>query len=80
MALTQAEFIYNDSPNISTSMRPFQIVYGMHLRGVYELRYLGRQERRSAEGEDFAISMHELQQNIKRRLHESAENINREKT
>ena len=35
LALAQAEFAYNDSPNMSTCMSPFQIVYGMHLRGVY---------------------------------------------
>ena len=39
--LAQDEFAYNDSPNKSTDMSPFQIVYGMHSRGVYELRSLG---------------------------------------
>ena len=34
-ALAQYEFAYNDSPNKSTGMSPFQIVYGMHPRGVY---------------------------------------------
>ena len=42
-------------------------------RGVYEVRYLGKHEKKSAEGEDFAFSMHELQENIKKRLQESAE-------
>ena len=55
-------------------MSPFQIVYGMHPRGVYEFRYLGKQERRSEEGEYFAISMHELKENIKKRLKECVEN------
>jgi hypothetical protein len=32
--LAQAEFAYNDSMNISTRKIPFQIVYGMNLRGV----------------------------------------------
>ena len=44
----------------------------MHTRGVYELRDLGKQERRRAEGEQFAISKHEFQENIKKRLQESA--------
>ena len=38
--LAQAEFTYNESPNRSTGVIPFQIVYGIHPRGVYELRYL----------------------------------------
>ena len=45
----------------------------MHPRGVYELRYLGKHEKISAQGEDFAVRMHELQENIKKRLQESAE-------
>ena len=40
LALAQVEFAYNDSPNRSTCMSPFQIVYGMHPRGVYEFRDL----------------------------------------
>ena len=53
-------------------MSPFQIVYGMHPRGVYELRDLGKHEKRSAHGEDFVVSMHGLQETIKKRLQESA--------
>ena len=73
MDLAQAEFTYNYSPNRSRCMSPFQIVYAMHPRGVYELRDLGKQEKRSVEGEDFAVSMHGLQETIKKRLHESVE-------
>ena len=72
LALAQAEFAYNDSPNRSTCMSPFHIIYGMHPRGVYELRNLGGQERRSADSEGFASSMHELQENVKKKLQESA--------
>ena len=43
----------------------------MHRRGVYELGSLGGQERRSADGEYFASSMHELQENVKNKLQES---------
>jgi hypothetical protein len=70
--LAQDEFAYNDSPNRSTGMSPFQIVYGMHPRGVYELRNLGKQELRSVDGEDFAVSMQELQESVKQRLQESS--------
>ena len=39
--LAQDELAYNDSPNRSTCMSPFQIVYGMHPMGVYEHRSFG---------------------------------------
>jgi hypothetical protein len=52
-------------------MSPFQILYGMHPRGVFELRNLGKQEMRSVDGEDFAVSMQELQERVKQRLQES---------
>ena len=58
--LAQAEFSYNDSPNISTGMSPFQIPYGMHLRGVCELHDLGQLEKRSADGEEFTTRISEL--------------------
>ena len=61
LALAQTEFAYNDSPNRSTSMSHFHIVYGMNPRGVYELRNLGWKDRISADGEDFASNMHELE-------------------
>jgi ribosomal protein L32E len=51
------EFAYNDSPNKSIWMSTFQILYGMHPRGVFELRNLGKQELRSVDGEDFAVSI-----------------------
>jgi len=58
--LAQAEFAYNDLSNRSTGLSPFQILYGMHPRGVHELRDPGLQERRSADGEDFANAMRDL--------------------
>jgi hypothetical protein len=36
--LPHVEFGYNDSLNRSTGQSPFQIVYGMHPRGVSEFR------------------------------------------
>ena len=72
LALAKVEFVYNDSPNRSTGMSPFQIVYGMNPRGVYELRNFGGQERRSVDGENFASCMHEIQDGVKKKLQESA--------
>ena len=69
--LAQAEFSYNDSPNRSTGISPFQILYGMHLRGVCELCDLGQLEKMSADGEEFAMRISELQEQVKVRLHQS---------
>ena len=69
--LAQYEFSYNDSPNRSTGKSPFQIVYGMHPRGICELRDLGNLEHRSADGEDFSIAMSELHEKVKKRLQDT---------
>jgi hypothetical protein len=53
----QEKIAYNDSPNRSTGQIPFQIIYGMHPRGVSELRDLEHNEFRSAGAEDFAAEM-----------------------
>ena len=58
--LAQAEFAYNDSPNKSTGMSPFQILYRMHPRGFCELCDLGQLEKRSADGDEFATRISEL--------------------
>ena len=50
-------------------MSPFHILYGMHPRGVYELKILGAHERRSAY---FASSIHKLQENVQKKLQGSA--------
>ena len=72
LALTQAEFDYNDTPNQCTRMSPFQIVFGMNRRGVYELRNFGKQETRRAKVEEFAEQMQRLQEDVKDRLQESS--------
>eukprot|EP00253_Pinus_taeda_P013169 PITA_13169 len=72
-ALAQAEFAYNDSPNRSAGHSPFQILYGMHPRGIHELRDLGKLEQRSADGEDFAEAMSELHEKVKVRLQDSVQ-------
>ena len=71
--LAQAEFAYNDSPNRSTGYSPFQVLYGMHPRGVHELRSLGNLEKRSADGEDFAQAMSDLHEQVKLKLIDSGQ-------
>jgi len=72
LALAQAEFAYNGTPNRSIGMSPFQIIFGMHLRGVYELRELGKQEARSESAEYFVEQMLKLQEEVKGKLQESS--------
>ena len=71
-ALAQADFSYNDSPNRSTAKSPFQIVYDMHPRGICEPRDLGIIEHRSGDGKDFATSMSELHEQVKKRLQDTS--------
>ena len=52
-------------------MSPFQVMYGMHPRGVYEIWSLGGKEKGSADGEYSASNMHELQERVKRKLQKS---------
>ena len=63
--LAQVEYAYNDSPNRSTGQSPFHIVYGMHPRGVYELRNFGNIEMRSADGEEFASGIQAIHEQVK---------------
>ena len=68
LALPQAEFAYNDSPNRSIGIIPFKIVYRTNPRGVFELRDLGMMEKRSANAEDFAADIQLLHEQVKERL------------
>ena len=58
--LPQEEFAYNDLVNRSTGQSPFQIVYGMQPRGIFELRDSEQIATSSASAEDFAEAMREL--------------------
>jgi hypothetical protein len=55
--LAQAEFAFNNSVNRSTGKSPFEIVYGIHPRGITELRDLNQDEFRSVGAEYFATEM-----------------------
>ena len=66
--MAQGEYAYNDSPNRSTGKSPFQIVYGMHPRGVHEIRDLGSLEKKSANDEEFTDAIHELHDEVKQKL------------
>jgi hypothetical protein len=66
--LPQAEFSYNDSINRRRGKSPFQIVYGMQQRGVFELKDMEQTEFRSASTEDYAETMKELHCQVRERL------------
>ena len=51
---------------------PFEIVYGMHPRGICELRNMGNLEHRSANGEDFATTMSELHEKVNKILRDTS--------
>jgi transposase InsO family protein len=71
--LPQTEFSYNDSINRSIGQSPFQIVYGMQPRGVYELKDSEQNETRSASVEDFAEAMKELHSQVREHLQNSSQ-------
>ena len=47
-------------------------MYGMCLRGIYELRYLGKVEMRSADVEYFSTTMQSLHEQVKRQLQDNS--------
>jgi hypothetical protein len=75
--LPQEEFAYNDSVNRSTGKSPFQIVYGMHPRGVSELRDSEQTATSSASVGEFAEAMKELHSQVKERLLKSSQEYKR---
>jgi hypothetical protein len=75
--LPQEEFAYNDSPNKRNGKSPFQILYGMQPRGVYELRDLEQIEIKSAREKYFVAEMKKLHSKIKGQLQSSSQEYKR---
>jgi hypothetical protein len=73
----QAEFAYNDLVNRSTGKSPFQIVYEMQPRGVYELRDSEQTDTSSASAGEFTEVMKELHSQVKERLLKSSQEYKR---
>ena len=71
--LAQEEFSYNDSPNRIIGYSPFQVLYGMHPHRVHELLDLGKLEKRSVDGEDFAQAMSDLHEQVKSKLQDNSQ-------
>ncbi len=68
MVLAQAEFAYNNFVNRSTGKTPFEIVTGMHPRGISDLRDVVGEEKKSVAGEEFVDFMESLHKEVKLRL------------
>ena len=64
MVLTQAEFAYDNYVNRSTGKTPFEIVTGMHPRGISYLRDVVGEEKRSTVGEEFVDFMESLRSEV----------------
>ena len=71
MVLAQAEFSYNNYVDRSTGKTPFEIVTGMHSRGISDLRDIAGEEKKSAAGEEFVDFMDSLHKEVKLRLEKS---------
>lgn len=75
LVIHQAEFAYNDNINRTTGKSPFEILYGIHPRGVCKLRNLGNQVPNSCYAEDFSQSMKELHDEVKQALTENTKKL-----
>ena len=65
VVISQAEYAYNDSKNRTIGKSPFEVVYGMHPRGVCELRNISEMDQRSGQAEDFVQTMKEIQEQVR---------------
>lgn len=52
--------------NKSTSKRPFEVIYGIHPRGVLELREMGETTMKSGYAQDFSQSLLEVHDMVKK--------------
>ena len=75
MVISQAEYAYNDSKNKITGKRPFEVVYGMHPRGVCDLRTLGDLDQRSGQAKDFFQTMKEIQDQVRQTIQENTQKL-----
>lgn len=71
MIIPLDEFAYNDSINRTTRRNPFEVVYGIHPRGILELRVLRGLEIRSAQEEDFALAIKDIHDRVRETLHKN---------
>lgn len=73
--MAQDDYAYNDTINRTTSKSPFEVIYGLHPRGILELRDIGNAPTRSGYDEDFAQSMKEIHESVKQTLKDNTTKI-----
>jgi hypothetical protein len=66
--LPQAEFEFNNSVNRSTRKSAFEIMYGIHPRGITELTDMKQDEFRSVGAKYFATEMEKLHDRVRKKL------------
>ena len=71
--LTQDEFAFNDSINRSIGKSPFQVVYGIHPRRIFELRDMSSHQQVSAQGEEFATTIKEIHDEVEAQLQQTSD-------
>jgi hypothetical protein len=69
--LAQAEFAYNNSVNHSTGLKPFHIVQARSPHRVVDFVEFPRETRKSADAESFTEHMHEVHENVRKRIEQS---------
>jgi len=79
LALSQYEFTYNDSVKKSMGKSPFNFFYGWSLKCMVDLvALLDLEGRKSVDANDFVHNMHELQEQVKKKLQNKMIIINKE--
>lgn len=73
--IPKVEYAYSDSKNRTTGKSPFQIVYGMHPRGVCELRDLGGMKYKSGNAKYFSQTMKEIQEQVKKNIQDNTQKL-----
>ena len=75
LIISQEDYAYNDTRNMTTSKSHFEIVYGMNLMGICELMNLGDMDHRCGQAEDFFQTMKEIQEQVKDTIQSNSQKL-----
>lgn len=71
----QAKYAHNDSVNRSTGKSPFEVVYGMHPKGIMQLRDITNLQHKSGTSDDMAHSMKEVHEQVRQALQDTSQKV-----